>query len=358
MESNIPSSSPGACRRKSPTDSRAQPTVSRVGSRSDCNFNFSSLSLSFRAIPSFGRAVVRAFPSNICTLVQPTAHQYEDILQCAIPAFDGLLPSPHNEVVIDLLYSMALWHGLAKLRQHSDETVLLLKHATKIMGGQIRRFKRETCALYDTRTTDGRVGGGPKTKRKGKGKQSTGKSKKKELNLETAKNHLVAHTVFDVPVFGTTDSYSTQPVSICGTYCPTIYFQLIFVCVQAENSHRGAKNYYGMTNKNNAVSQIALLERRSESYNTMFEKDPFSSKGQGTGTVETQNMKAPERQAEYRQSEDRPPLTNPTEHHHIPKATRAKHHIVKFTHDNKSDPAFHVSTNCLSIYQYYAHQWN
>lgn len=46
--------------------------------------------------------------------------------QCAIPCFEGLLPSPHNEMVLDLLFISAYWHGLGKLRMHTDSSLEVL----------------------------------------------------------------------------------------------------------------------------------------------------------------------------------------------------------------------------------------
>ncbi len=177
-------------------------------------------------------------------MTQPTGHQFEDILQCAIPAFEGLLPSPHNEIVLDLLFSLAMWHGLAKLRMHTDETLTLFEDATTTLGAALRRFKRTTCEVYYTREIDTKSLGGKKSKGKSKGQRLGAKpavdisagsrsrkgkgkgkeiqadepvvrakgTKKKELNLETAKVHKIAHYPFDIRRFGTTDSTSTQMV--------------------------------------------------------------------------------------------------------------------------------------------------
>lgn len=167
-------------------------------------------------------------------MVQPTGHQFEDILQCALPAFEGLLPSEDNEIVMDLLFVLAMWHGLAKFRIHTEATVGLLEDATTAMGSAIRRFKRTTCETYFTKEIDTKSLGGKMRSvrkgqaskraphragaknRKGKGKakqKTTGIAKKKEFNLETAKLHKIAHYPSDIRAFGTTDSFSCQRVS-------------------------------------------------------------------------------------------------------------------------------------------------
>jgi uncharacterized protein with LGFP repeats len=65
--------------------------------------------------------------------------------------FEGLLPSNHNEVVMTLLYRLAEWHALAKLRMHTDPTLSLLDSVTTILGQELRRFRRTVCSAYATK---------------------------------------------------------------------------------------------------------------------------------------------------------------------------------------------------------------
>ncbi|KAG1835330.1 hypothetical protein DFJ58DRAFT_670434 [Suillus subalutaceus] len=78
------------------------------------------------------------------------ARDFDDILQCAIPVFDGLLPEPHNRNVLTLLSTCASWHALAKLRMHTDETLKLLDVATATLGKQFRHFQKITCSAFKT----------------------------------------------------------------------------------------------------------------------------------------------------------------------------------------------------------------
>lgn len=153
-----------------------------------------------------------------------------------MPAFEGLLPKPHDDTVLDLLFSLAMWHGLAKLRMHTDDTLTLFEDATTTLGTVLRYFKRTTCEAYYTREIDTKSLGKKKKKgkkgkllgakrsavHKGKGKEKAADespafqfkgTKKKELNLETAKMHKIAHYPSDIRRFGTTDSTSTQLVT-------------------------------------------------------------------------------------------------------------------------------------------------
>lgn len=61
--------------------------------------------------------------------------------QCAIPVFDGLLPEPHNSSIMRLLFLCAHWHGLAKLRLHSDLTLDILDDVTTTLGEVFHHFQ-------------------------------------------------------------------------------------------------------------------------------------------------------------------------------------------------------------------------
>ena len=62
----------------------------------------------------------------------------------------GLFPEPHNLSVCKLLFLLAHWHGLAKLRLHTDETLEVLKEVSGILGDQLRLFANETCSAFST----------------------------------------------------------------------------------------------------------------------------------------------------------------------------------------------------------------
>ncbi|KAG2737357.1 hypothetical protein P692DRAFT_20761974, partial [Suillus brevipes Sb2] len=89
--------------------------------------------LSFHSISSFGKGAIRRFPSNVSDVKQRAARHFEDVLQCAIPAFEGLFPDSHDEVVRILLFRLAEWHALAKLRIHTDDSLDLLSRATRCL---------------------------------------------------------------------------------------------------------------------------------------------------------------------------------------------------------------------------------
>lgn len=143
------------------------------------------------------------------------------LIQCAIPVFDGLLPEPHNTRILKLLFDLAHWHGLAKLRMHTDHTLELLSQATRAFGDGVREFREKTCVAFKTHELEReRAARLRRQANKTKGpsnletkKGDTGKQPK-QFNLETYKYHALGDYCNTIRRFGTTDSYTTQPVGL------------------------------------------------------------------------------------------------------------------------------------------------
>ena len=135
--------------------------------------------------------------------------------QCSIPVFDGLLPEPHNTDIIQLLFVCAHWHGLAKLRMHTDYTLKVFEETTVSLGVRFRAFVRKTCPHFDTRElqreTDARK------RREMKKTDATAPAsttrRQKTLNLKTYKYHSLGDYPAMIRRYGTCDSYSTEIVS-------------------------------------------------------------------------------------------------------------------------------------------------
>lgn len=142
--------------------------------------------------------------------------------QCAIPVFNGLLPEPHNSNILRLLFQLSTWHGFAKLRIHTDETLQIMDDVTATLGAELRSFQSHTCSSFSTkelkRESEGRY------RRQVRTKNSSGQHPKesipsaytrheKTLNLQTYKLHALGDYTETIRRYGTTDSYSTQPVS-------------------------------------------------------------------------------------------------------------------------------------------------
>ena len=58
-----------------------------------------------------------------------------------IPSAEGLLPEPHNGKLMTLLFRLAEWHALAKLRMHTEHTLNQLNQATAAIGRELRSFE-------------------------------------------------------------------------------------------------------------------------------------------------------------------------------------------------------------------------
>jgi hypothetical protein len=178
------------------------------------------------------------------------ARDYEDILQCSIPAFEDLLDEPHNKQLMKLLYRTAEWHALAKSRMHTDTTLEHLHRLTKEFGGLMRQFRDQTCSQFDTVELPREVAARNRNQRRGQAKVSTkgltldgpegpssasshqvipspnaasspkgdtrpvpSSRKLRTMNLSTTKFHFLGDYVRTIHQVGCTDSFSTQLVT-------------------------------------------------------------------------------------------------------------------------------------------------
>ncbi|EJD51863.1 hypothetical protein AURDEDRAFT_181453 [Auricularia subglabra TFB-10046 SS5] len=198
----------------------------------------------FRQIPVFARFSIRRFKNNVSELKQLAAHNFEDILQCAIPAFEELLPEPHNTIIMTLLYILAEWHALAKLRMHTDDTLRSLRNETRNLGMQLRLFVTETCAAFKTtelpREQAARNRRETREALQGTRKVAPTGPKEKKFNMDTYKMHALADYAPTIEECGTTESYST---------------------LLTENTHPELKERYRRSNKRNATTQMGEMER-------------------------------------------------------------------------------------------------
>jgi hypothetical protein len=167
-------------------------------------------------------------------------------------------------MVRTLLYRTAEWHALAKLRLHTESTLNHLEKVTTDLGQLMRKFRDVTSSDFKTfelpRETAAR-----KRRAKGKEKEGLGDSagtnrKPKSLNLFTYKWHALGDYVRAIRLFGGTDGFSTQLVSISHV----LILHLLMPPQQGELAHKLVKRLYGSTNKRNANGQIAKHYRRHE----------------------------------------------------------------------------------------------
>ncbi|KAL6307409.1 hypothetical protein BKA93DRAFT_816023 [Sparassis latifolia] len=197
----------------------------------------------FRQVPIFGCDTIRQFDTNISEFKKLTAHNYEDILQCIIPVFDGLLSSPHDEIIQDVLFTVAYLHGLHKLRMHTERTVKITEAVTSDFGKILRRFQAVTCQNFETtelpKESTARVRQAARKMKSGTlvptGGNAQGPSadslksrRRKEFNMNMYK----AHSLGDYPWY-----------------------------IRGEMEHRRAKRRFERTSKKDFIAQLTSIER-------------------------------------------------------------------------------------------------
>ena len=140
------------------------------------------------------------------------------------------MPDQHNDIILDLLFELATWHGLVKLRLHTESTLQALDSSTTRLGSILWRFQSVTCAAYMTRELPSEEAARGRRKAAAAAKQSTAgetgveellstatrpnlKANQRKFNLATYKTHSLGDYLKAIRMYGTTDSYSTQLVS-------------------------------------------------------------------------------------------------------------------------------------------------
>jgi hypothetical protein len=122
-----------------------------------------------------------------------------------------------------LLFRLAEWHALAKLRLHTESSLSHMEAVTTALGRELRRFCTTTCLAFKTTELEKEFAArGRKQQRKQDQTPTSAKKpanppaggrKAKTLNLSVYKVHALGDYARTIRLFGTTDSYSTQIVS-------------------------------------------------------------------------------------------------------------------------------------------------
>jgi hypothetical protein len=196
------------------------------------------LSCRYRLISAFGRSTIRKFRNDVSAMKKLAGRDFEDLLQvcnlswssispcnsserkCAMPCFEGLFPQSCEKTILDLLFMLATWHALAKLRLHTTSSLSFFEQCTKLLGRVIRKFHDRICPRYETHDTPQEAAtklrhDAARTAKSGADKGKPGAKKKssgRTFSLETYKLHALGHYPATIRRFGTTDSYSTQTV--------------------------------------------------------------------------------------------------------------------------------------------------
>ncbi|KIM59155.1 hypothetical protein SCLCIDRAFT_27457 [Scleroderma citrinum Foug A] len=160
-------------------------------------------------VPPFGRDAIRCFPADVAEMMQKTARHFEDMLQCAIPVFDGLFPDEHDASIRVLLSRLAEWHALAKLQLHTEDSLNLLEQSLRMLTMQLRRFVEVTCVAFQTKELPSEAAAWQRRQGQAQTENQSGPCTK-TFNMLTYKVHALGDYVQTIRLFGTTDSYTTQ----------------------------------------------------------------------------------------------------------------------------------------------------
>jgi hypothetical protein len=123
-----------------------------------------------------------------------------------------------NQSVLRLLFTFGHWHGLAKLRMHTDTTLAILDDETTNLGKQLRAFQAES-SNYATRELKRESEARQRRRASALGSKSLVNAdpndrRPKQFNLQTYKTHALGDYVASIKQYGTTDSYTTAVASI------------------------------------------------------------------------------------------------------------------------------------------------
>jgi len=114
-----------------------------------------------------------------------------------------------------LLYRTSEWHAFAKLRLHTESTLEHLEQVTEELGQLMREFEKSTKSRYSTVELPKEAEA--RGRRQGPTTATTTAQpsrKKRGLNLFTYKWHALGDYVRAIRLFGGTDGFSTQVVSL------------------------------------------------------------------------------------------------------------------------------------------------
>ncbi|KAJ7140771.1 hypothetical protein C8R44DRAFT_726491 [Mycena epipterygia] len=109
----------------------------------------------FRMVPTFGTDTIRHITSDASNRKKLVARDYEDYLQTIIPVIEGLLHKPYNSMVLTMLFRLAEWHALAKLRMHTVDTAARFDKSTVVIGRELQAFPDVTRDKFETKELPG-----------------------------------------------------------------------------------------------------------------------------------------------------------------------------------------------------------
>lgn len=265
-------------------------------------------------------------------------------LQCVIPCIEGLVPNPLGRVVNTMLWNIAVWHALGKLRLHTEKTVQILEAVTTELGRSVRRFKKES-AYLDTRELPKEEAARGRRKAalsaaKGAPTPASMGKKHKTLNLSTIKWHSAGYIGQDVRDVGPTDIYSTQTVWQSRMFPKTS----ILTSLQGETEHKRVKRFYALTNKAVHEGQIAAKQQREQIVTNIKKRDPEVSRPDEPveSSEKPRKRGRPRKTSMFQGGDETLEKVRCDVHHHISDRRRDREDIVRMVSEHPEDPALKV----------------
>ncbi|PPQ66257.1 hypothetical protein CVT24_007275 [Panaeolus cyanescens] len=328
----------------------------------------------YRDTPTFGETI-RRFSNNAAAMSKLAARDFEDLLQCALPVFESLLPNQHMQIILSLIFVLSTWHALAKLRLHTSSTLAALKAQTRELGFALRRFVKDVCPAYDAKdlpreeaararrqankakkgtTASSKTSKKPSQRKNTRtNNESEDEKAKKTLNLFTYKLHALGDYVDTIWRYGPSDNYSTQV---------------------GETEHHRSKIFYARTNKRSGFEkQIATHYRRQNIIRRIGERisqmvhgtaspsplvQPQSTSIAGPSMSTTNKHPLASAQTINAETSNQPDLAlhpsntgesdanevqvavSAEQHYHLPVSKKKKINLFRWVQSNHGDPAF------------------
>jgi hypothetical protein len=94
----------------------------------------------------------------------------------------------------------------------SEKTLQILDHKTRVLGDHLREFERKVCPAFLTRELPREAAARQRRGAKDNARKPAA-AKLASFNISTYKVHALGDYVESIRQFGSTDSYSTEPVS-------------------------------------------------------------------------------------------------------------------------------------------------
>ncbi|KAG9092910.1 hypothetical protein FS749_015341 [Ceratobasidium sp. UAMH 11750] len=258
--------------------------------------------------------MIRNFSFDVSEMTKFAARDYEDVLQCFLPAIEGLFTDEQHRRISALVFTFAKWHTLAKLRMHTESTLQVLELETRVLAQRLRLFQQfiaiefplilEISAEFEVqKRREIRAAAArniPLTKELTK--------EVKHLHLNTPKFYALGNYPQAIQMFGTTDSYSTRI---------------------GELKHRRVKARARRTNQNDIARGIATIKHQ---------ETRLIAQARALENLEHQ----PRRSTAHLSSESAQTERVLADAHHRIAHKSGRVRFIDFFHEHKADPAINV----------------